>query len=130
MQNTARPRFGVSRIAEVGFVAGGFVREAKLIGPARQMVRHLDHVLSGLLCKAAQCHATFLRLDHAGGPAAYEEKVVARTVRQEKLAYRHAVTRVAVEVGVILDDPPGGTKQCVDPLACALLGCKGHRLNL
>ena len=45
-------------------------------------------------------------LDYARGLSADEKQVIARPIGQLELAHRHALSRIAVEVGVVLNHPP------------------------
>ena len=119
-----------SSTAVICLAVAASARPCRLMISASTMSGHLGQVLARLLRHAAQRDAALLGFDHAGGSASYEQQVVAGTVGEEELPNGHAFAGVAIELGVVLEDPPGGPKQRVDPLACALLRRKGHRLEL
>jgi hypothetical protein len=119
-------RVRIAGVAKQGLVAGGFIVEDQVIGPTREMLRQLHHVFGGLLGNAAEGHACLLGLDDAGRLAADEQQVVAGAIGQRELAHGHAFAGVAVEVGVVLDDPARCGEQGVDLLSGALFGSGGH----
>jgi hypothetical protein len=125
-EHAARAGRGVAGVAEVGFVAGALVVEHQRVGPARQVGRQAHQVAARLLGHAAERDAGLLGLDHAAGPAGDEQQVVAGAAGQLKLAHRHALGRVAVDVCRVLQHPAGGRQQRVDARAGLLLGTRGH----
>src|SRR5690606_23209881 len=105
---------------------GGFVVEAQFPAPRRDVVGQLGLVAGSLLGHATEGDAGLLGLDHAAGFATDEQQVVAGAGPGLELAHGHAFLRIAVEVGVVLDDPASSAKQRVDPFARQLFRCLRH----
>src|SRR5699024_586077 len=120
----------VSPVAEVGFLAGGFVFEVQEIVPARQMRRYPVHVPQRLIGHAAQGGAGFFCLDDACRPAADKQQIVAGPADELELAHGDAFGRVAVERGHILEYPARACEERVYRLPGALFRrCHGTPLN-
>ena len=121
-EDAAGARVGVTRIAEVGFHAGGFVKKGQCPGcSGGKEVGEAGRVSSGLIGDGGERGAYLLGFNYAESFAVHEEQVIAGTGLERRLAQRDAASGGWIELLVILNDPAARNELRIDLLAGALL---------
>ena len=118
----------VQQAGESGFDAGALIQERQWTTRDGNVVWNALAVLLRLNLDAGERLAFSLGLDHAGGCAVHEEKVVGLAVPLLHGKFADSNTPASRDVGgvAVLDYPSGGVQKLVNVLAGPILGGDGH----
>ena len=120
-EDTARARFWIALVAEVGLHARRFVEERERACEAGgKKVGEASSISSRLLGDDGERGALFLCLDDTEGFAVHEQQVIAGAGRERDFTKRDAASGREIHGRVILNHPARGGELRVDPLASAL----------
>lgn len=118
----------VTRVAKKSLFSSGLVMENQLIGPAGEMIRQFSYVFCGLLSDSTERGTSLFCLNDASGFPTHEQKVIAWAVRQLKFTDSDTLSSIAIEIGIILENPACSPQKRIYFLPCCLLGRDLHDL--